>query len=627
MLLNNSVVQQHSIVTKGISMNNKWNIVLMVTDGHGHYTGDMDWGTKEGYALKTRLERLNLVEKGYIKFSNAMSPAVSTIMSIESIMSGIYAAKAHKLHWREWPTWDRFDHSVLSEFLKQYGFEVNGFSYLLNSENWLPCINCYKPELYKDYPSIKRDTHSHEAVLAAVKHYFANAFKGGGNHLFIVNSIFLFDLWDELMSEFSRHGFTEENTIFVFTADHYFPKNFGRQWLLGERDNSLIMHHSDLTEHNIHVPLYLKYPGSTGHEINDLVSGYDITPTLIDLLGLAAEWPAKFDGISLVPLLKGEQIPPRMIRIDNLYPLQVGEKYGRVTAIRNGRYKYVFRPDPVSSYIAYRLDKSWSVVLNHEEFYDLENDILENNNLINEKTEKIRKEISNCKEFLQKTNEDIITFHIETLRKVFRANKLAEKLFKGKKKGDVLVIQSTHDVVFALIVSVIRAEMPEWNIDLVVKSGNQENMHGIREKITYPNNDVYQKDDFFNSMDPKVHKHYNCIVNTSNVPMGDYFAVYDEACHPVGDFKASMKIIQSLESDVKASLCVDMTFNVIHSFSVIYDYSLINLFSPKSLMVLAIRTSMKMLKPQLIKLWKSLSGEGPKIKKNLSDRIISSKNL
>ena len=74
----------------------------MVTDGHGHYTGDMDWGTKEGYALKTRLERLNLVEKGYIKFSNAMSPAVSTIMSIESIMSGIYAAKAHKLHWREW---------------------------------------------------------------------------------------------------------------------------------------------------------------------------------------------------------------------------------------------------------------------------------------------------------------------------------------------------------------------------------------------------------------------------------------------------------------------------------------------------------------------------------------------
>jgi len=131
-------------------MNKKWNIVLLVTDGHGHYTGDMDWGTKEYHFLKTRLQRLNLVEKGYVNFTNAISPAVTTIMSIESIMSGIFAAKTHMLHWREWPTWDSFDQPVLSDFLKQHGYEVNGFSYLLNSENWLPSIYCYKPGLYKD---------------------------------------------------------------------------------------------------------------------------------------------------------------------------------------------------------------------------------------------------------------------------------------------------------------------------------------------------------------------------------------------------------------------------------------------------------------------------------------------
>ena len=73
------------------------------------------------------------------------------------------------------------------------GYDVNGFSYLLNSENWLPAINCYKPELYKNFPSHKADTHSHEAVSSGVKDFFKNTFDPSNPQFLIVHSIFVHD--------------------------------------------------------------------------------------------------------------------------------------------------------------------------------------------------------------------------------------------------------------------------------------------------------------------------------------------------------------------------------------------------------------------------------------------------
>ena len=607
-------------------MSKKWNVVVMIADTHGHFTNNMDWGTKEGFGLKDSAESLKLMEAGYVKFSNAVSPAVSSIMAIESMMSGIYTAKTHKLHWREWPAWDRFDNPVLGGYLKEYGYEVIGFSGLFNAADWVPSIYCYNPDIYRKFPEYKGDLLSQESVMAAIVDYFTNVYKKEGSKLFIIHSVLMFKIWNRLMDKFFENGLNYNNTIFVLTSDHYIPFNFGRPWLLSERDKTGLFHHTDLTEYNNRILFYMKYPGSEGTEVKTNVAGYDITPTILELLGFLPQWPAKFDGVSLVPLLKGQAIPPRMIRTDNLYPFQIGEKQGRITAIRNGNYKYIYRPDPTSSYIAYRLNESWSFVLGHEEFYDLENDYQEKHNLINEKSESIQEEISKCKEFLQKTNEDIIAFHVETLRKAFRANKLSEKLCKDRRKGNALVIQSSPDIIFMTIVMVIRAEMPEWNIDIVVKVDNQENIIGVCDKIIYRSKYIYQYDDFINAIGSKIHKRYNLIINTSNVPMGDYLAVYDEANYPVGDFIESTKIIRSLDAEVKASLCVNMTFKMIKHFHFMDDISFVKLFSLKRLMKLAIRISRKIFKPLVIKLMKFSHTESPKIKESLSNRIVSSKD-
>jgi arylsulfatase A-like enzyme len=102
----------------------------------------------------------------------------------------------------------------------------------------------------------------------------------------------------------------EENTIVCFTSDNggvssgdaYATSNLplrggkGRQW-----------------EGGIRVPLYIHAPGVTSRGTTDdtRVSGIDFYPTLLELAGIEVPAGQEVDGVSLVPLLKGESIAER----------------------------------------------------------------------------------------------------------------------------------------------------------------------------------------------------------------------------------------------------------------------------------------------------------------------------
>lgn len=599
-------------------MKNNWNVVLLITDGHGHFTKDMDWGTKEYLNLKQRFDSLNLGAEGYVRFTNVVSPAVSTIMSIESIMSGLHAAKTHKMHWRQWPSWDRFTSPVLSDFLAKRDYKVYGFSYLLDSENWLPSLYCYKPEIYKDFPSHKRDTHSHEAVLAAVRHFFKHEFSDNGPHLLIIHSIFLFDMWQEMMNELSAHGMTTDNTVFAHTADHYFPKNFGRFWLFGERDNTPLYHHSDLTEYNSRVFFHLKYPGSSAAEIDTVVSGCDIAPTLLDLLGFQEEWPDKADGMSLMPLVNGGNLQPRLIRADNVYPYQVAEKQGRVTSIRSGRFKYIVRPDPISSYITYRMSEGWSTVLSREEFYDVEADSEEIRNLIDSSESMVQMELERCRQYYRTSNEEIIRHHARTLHPVFNESRFGRRLSGTGPRGSLLCVQSCPDVVFATIVSILVEMLPDWGIDVILKKECSAALPSLRKCLRYPVEGVYSASQLSLLLNQEGAKHYDCVVNTSNVPMGDYAAVYNENCHPVGDFTASGDVLRTLPAQIKGSLSLDMNFV---SFGKRYG-SFLQQINPLPMLILLLSKSVPLLLAFGRRFLLNLLGQRAKINKSLAARII-----
>ncbi len=552
-------------------MSKKWNIVFMLADEHGKLIQNEEAVTKEQYGSKDKLERLHLQEKGYIEFSNTVSPGASTIESIESIMSGIYAAKAHKQHYKYWPEWDNLENLVLGDFLREHhGYEVIGFSSLFNAQTWLPCIPIKNPDLYAGFSPIKRDTYSTEVTVSAINDYFLSAERNNRPKLFIVHTELMFRVWDELINLFFRNGYNYDNTIFIVTSDHNLPQGFRRYYTFFlARFNIELYHHTDLTEYNTRVIFYLKYPGSEGMEIKTPVIGYDIVPTILDLLGLKEEWQDKFDGISLLPLINKKLVPDRLVRIDNLYPYQIGREQGRITAIRSAKYKYILRPDPTSSYISYRMTERWPLVAQKEEFYDIENDIWEKDNLIDSEDVVIKREIVKHRAFLQESNSEILNFHVASLRKVFRKENLSNNLFKGKEKGRMLCFQTCPFLVFITSISVLTHELPEWDIELIVKQKNDkwvDDLKGIEKKYIYPDDAIYDINKFNVNIMPKLNKYYDVILSTSNFPMGDYSDIYDTTQFPVGDLTASIKIMESIRSSVKAVLCLNMKFVLVKNF-------------------------------------------------------------
>ncbi len=112
-----------------------------------------------------------------------------------------------------------------------------------------------------------------------------------------------------VMDALDDAGLTD-NTIVIFTSDNggvssgdaFATSNLplrggkGRQW-----------------EGGIREPYYIRYPRVTkpNSESNVPVTGADFYPTILELCGLAARPDQHVDGVSLVPLLKGQAIDDR----------------------------------------------------------------------------------------------------------------------------------------------------------------------------------------------------------------------------------------------------------------------------------------------------------------------------
>lgn len=589
------------------------NIILLITDGHGHHTGDHDWGTTEYLGLRSRLERLELGRKGFAKFGNVMSPAASTIMSIESMLTGLHAAKTHKLHWREWPEWDRLEQPTLSSFLEQRGYAAHGFSYLLNAENWIPAIKLYRPELYRDFPSHKRDTHSHHAVLAAVRHYFAHAFEAGRPQLLMVHSIFLFDFWDELMELFGQHGLTDENTIFAFTSDHYFPKNFGRQWLLGERDGVPIYHHTDLTEHNTRVFLYLKAPGLPAQECDAPVSGCDLLPTLVDLLGLSAQWTTPVDGQSLIPWLRGASLPERWLRADNVYPYQIGEKQGRVTAIRCGYYKYVVRPDPASSYVAYRMQEPCGLLIESEEFYDLRSDLEETVNRIATVEPAELDGLARCRAAWRETTAAIFATHARGLWQYAQRSGLADKIAGGRVVSSLLCIQAGPAEITVTLLQVLTALFPAARVDLVARDLKGWKVPESCRVLVYPAGRDYEVETVLSWLAQSGAARYDALLGLGGTGLGppEY---YDTAAHPTTDYAAAERVLVALSGEQKGWLALNAAFVPLRAGAQKARFG-------NWAWELA-RALLRRFKPRLLRLVRALESGGPKMAPSFSARFI-----
>ncbi len=96
-----------------------------------------------------------------------------------------------------------------------------------------------------------------------------------------------------------------DKALIIFTADHGEMLGSHSLW------QKMCMY-----EESVRVPLIIKFPSDFSpaiHRSDELVSLIDIWPTLKDYLGL--EVPGTTDGISLMPLVKGQEAPRKRIFI------------------------------------------------------------------------------------------------------------------------------------------------------------------------------------------------------------------------------------------------------------------------------------------------------------------------
>jgi arylsulfatase A-like enzyme len=104
----------------------------------------------------------------------------------------------------------------------------------------------------------------------------------------------------ELLAALDARGLLK-NSIVIITADH------------GEevREHGSFGHSMTVYQEVLRVPLIIHDPvlNAPGKRVTRMVSTVDIMPTLLDLAGIAP--PAKIEGVSLVPFLKGRDLSPR----------------------------------------------------------------------------------------------------------------------------------------------------------------------------------------------------------------------------------------------------------------------------------------------------------------------------
>ncbi len=152
-----------------------------------------------------------------------------------------------------------------------------------------------------------------------------------------------------------------ENTLIIFTADN--GMSMGHHGIWGKGNGT---YPANMYDTAVKVPTLMSRPGHVpqGEIERNLLSHYDLMPTILDYLGLdvlSPEVEESLPGRSFVPVLKGQQF-------EDSLSVVVLDEYGPTRMIRTKSLKYIHRyPD------------------GPHEFYDLANDPNEVTNAIDDR--------------------------------------------------------------------------------------------------------------------------------------------------------------------------------------------------------------------------------------------------
>ncbi|GHH97828.1 sulfatase-like hydrolase/transferase [Neobacillus kokaensis] len=124
-----------------------------------------------------------------------------------------------------------------------------------------------------------------------------------------------------------------EQTLICFLSDNGF--NCGHHGIWGKGNGTFPQNMYDTS---VKVPAIFSHPGSIpkGKVCDELVSGYDFMPTLLDYVGLTYSEANQLPGTSFLPLLLGRETSGQS-------HIVIYDEYGPVRMIRTKEWKYIHR--------------------------------------------------------------------------------------------------------------------------------------------------------------------------------------------------------------------------------------------------------------------------------------------
>lgn len=144
-----------------------------------------------------------------------------------------------------------------------------------------------------------------------------------------------------------------QDTLVLFSSDN--GMNMGHHGIFGKGNGTFPFNMFDTS---VKVPMLISRPGHVPQDIvnADLLSHYDLYPTLLDYVGLPNPQTGTLPGESFAPLLSGAEMPAREAVV-------IYDEYGPTRMIRTQDWKYIHRY-PYGPHEFYDLQKDPSEKVN-----------------------------------------------------------------------------------------------------------------------------------------------------------------------------------------------------------------------------------------------------------------------
>lgn len=424
------------------------NVVWLFIDGVRRYYSEDD---------RSRLKFMDEFAKDAVEFKNVVTSAPSTFMSLSAMVSGMpsYFINRNFDDFR----FDKDRISSLTSDLKRNG--INNYSFIMHPATRESMNNVFPmiPKKYWPKGLVHRKWWSNDDIKAAVDKTLTMGVDTPAFFFVDYNCRNDFNISDKVKKtyqQFIDSGFNEDNTIFILCSDHGYPdasKETGKPEYYTENN---LTHDLILTDDNIMIPFFIKYPGCKKNlKIDTTISSIDLYPTIIDLLGIPPN--PNILGVSLRNLMEemdNNEIDNRFHRTDSRLAMQVG----RGTSIRNSRYKYILYHDKVRGGEA-------------EEFFDIVNDPLESKNLINDN--RMASELSLFKSEYRKSENAFMENQIQYLFDVFKKNHPDINKYKS-----IVVVDSSNSIFTIMLCNVLKRINSSFDVQIVLMEKNTKEFEG-----------------------------------------------------------------------------------------------------------------------------------------------------